>query len=166
MCCNGVLFADLQLQPGDNLVGLRALDLRIRLKPARAAAQSRSKIPHLLQPCAAYCNCCCRIYANRPTHCRDFECLLLKRVKRKRLSQPQALRTIRRTIRLVGHIRKLLNALGDADEHLPLRTRFRRTARRIEGTGGDPAQAAQYGELTLAVHDLNSLIREHFYPGD
>jgi hypothetical protein len=49
---------------------------------------------------------------------------------------------------------------------MALSIRFRRTARRLEEVGLDAQAADTYGRLTLAMHDLNLLLSEAFYPGD
>jgi hypothetical protein len=55
--------------------------------------------------------------------------------------------------------------MGNKEEQLPLATRFRQTAKRVEAQGLDEETAELYGRLTLAVHDLNLLLAEAFYPG-
>src|SRR5437867_9164117 len=70
LCCNGVLFKDVELQPADDAARLKALGLP--LDGSRKAKFS--------QPCAALCGCHCGIYADRPMRCRQFECALLKSV--------------------------------------------------------------------------------------
>ena len=47
----------------------------------------------------------------------------------------------------------------------PLSVRFRRTVKRMEAGVLDDETADRYGELTLAVHDLNVLLAQAFYPG-
>src|SRR6188508_2374656 len=88
LCCNGVIFADVQLQPGDDTKGLESLGLSpVGRKESRrggdSAADSKANGQSLkfLQPCTALGNDCrCRIYPGRPKYCREFECLLLKSV--------------------------------------------------------------------------------------
>jgi len=87
LCCNGVLFKDVQLQPGDDAAHLRSLGLPIR-EPRRVPPRTgRSPHSHEVrktrfpQPCAALCDGNrCRIYAERPARCREFECALFKSV--------------------------------------------------------------------------------------
>ena len=59
----------------------------------------------------------------------------------------------------------MLRALGDQDEQVALSVRFRRTTTRLKAMDLDEETAETYGELTLAVHDLNLLVHEAFYPG-
>src|SRR6266581_3782971 len=79
LCCNGVIFADVKLQPSDDASRLRALGLRI------STPHSKFRTPTFDQPCAALGGCRCRIYAERPRYCREFECVLFKSVKAGRL---------------------------------------------------------------------------------
>lgn len=157
LCCNGVIFADVQLQSGDNAARLRALGLAF-------AAKSKAGIEKFKQPCTAFEGCRCRIYSERPTYCRQFECLLLKSVKAGRTEPVQASRIVRTALQRVKKVKHLLRALGDDDEMLALSKRFRRMKRHLESHPLNEETAAKFGELTLAVHDLNMLLAEAFYP--
>ena len=154
MCCNGVLFKDVEVQPGDDTARLKQLGLLF----------SRSRKLKFPQPCAALNGCRCQIYADRPARCREFECALLKSVAAGETGMPAALRTIRETQKQAEKVRRLLRASGDLEESRALSLRFQRTKRRLESSVISEAAADTYGELTLAVHDLNLLLREKFYP--
>jgi uncharacterized protein len=159
LCCNGVIFANVGLRPGDDATRLRALDLPI------CTPHSKLRPPHLNQPCAAFDGCRCRVYADRPQYCREFECVLLKSVKAGRTETAAALRIIRTARERAEIVRRLLGALGDTDEQLPLTARFRRTGKRMKERDLDEETADTYAQLTLAVHDLNLLLGDAFYPG-
>src|SRR5947208_1703191 len=90
LCCNGVIFADVQLQPDDDARKLQLLGLT--LFPNRKSKIENRKFK---QPCSAFDGCRCRIYSDRPGYCRAFECLLLKNVNAGRLDAAAALRVIR-----------------------------------------------------------------------
>ncbi len=153
-----MVFADVRLQAGDDRARLEALGL--------CFGRSRGATPpKFSQPCAAYVACRCRIYADRPKYCREFACLLFKSVKGGQTQPDAALRIIRTAQQRAETVRRLLRELGDANETVSLSTRFRRTARRLERVGLDETTADTYGQLTLAVHDLNLLLSEAFYPG-
>ena len=173
LCCNGVLFKDVELQPGDDKEHLRSLGLPVR-EPRRVVRKSgRSlhskpeiRIPKFPQPCAALCaGNRCRIYAERPARCREFECALFKSVAAGETELAAALKIIHATRQRADQVRRLLRALGDTDEQLALSLRFKRTRRRLEAGGFDDASADAFGELTLAVHALNVLLSSRFYPG-
>ena len=170
MCCNGVLFKDVKLQPCDDAVKLQTLGLPLR--SGRGAASDISSPQAALrnlkftQPCAALCaDNRCRIYADRPARCRQFECALLKAALASKVEVEAALRTIRITRERTEQARRLLRKLGDTDEHLALNLRFRKVKKRMESGALAKETADTFATLTLAVHDLNVLLSESFYPG-
>jgi hypothetical protein len=167
LCCNGVIFADVRLQAGDDAERLRSLGLPLTAgRPGRSQEADNSSRPiRFRQPCAAFDGCRCRIYADRPRYCREFECVLLKSVSAGHTGRDAALGIIASARRRADEVLSLLRQLGDRDEHLPVAARFRRTARRLEQQGLDEETAERYGRLTLAVHDLNLLLADAFYPG-
>ena len=160
LCCNGVIFANGQLQPADDVGRLRQLGLKLLAIPKSPAASRKFH-----QPCAAFDGCRCQIYAERPQYCRAFECALLKKFKTGKVQADAALRTIRTARRRTEKVKKLLRELGDTDEGVALSVRFRRMQRRAEAGGLDEESADRFGELTLAMQDLNFLLSESFYPG-
>ena len=109
--------------------------------------------------------CDCRIYADRPVRCREFECALLKSVSAGETETAAALRVIRDARARAEKVRRLLRQLGDGDEHVALSLRFRRMQRRMESTQGEDEAVEIFSQLTLAVHDLNLAMRKKFYPG-
>ncbi|MFO1489197.1 MAG: YkgJ family cysteine cluster protein [Verrucomicrobiota bacterium] len=159
LCCNGVIFADGQLQAGDDPARLRELGLR--LPETRG---STAGFPKFRQPCAAFQDCRCQIYSDRPKYCRAFECSLLIRFQEDEIEAEPALKIIRRTRRQAGKVNKLLAQLGDTKETDALSTRFRRMQRRMEGAAVDETSADLFGELTLAMLDLQVMLGRDFYP--
>jgi len=151
LCCNGVIFGNVKLQSGDVASRLRSLGLPVKARTFK-------------QPCAAWQNCRCAIYADRPAHCRKFECLLLKDVEAKTLSPDEALKTIRRAQRKVAVVRKLLKALGSTDEGQDLRWQYRHhLAKLVESGPFCDEQASLYSRLTLEFHSLDQLLHRSFY---
>ncbi|MBI2926245.1 MAG: YkgJ family cysteine cluster protein [Verrucomicrobia bacterium] len=160
LCCDGALFKDVELQPGDDAARLLALGLPLSRRQTPTADRP-SKFP---QPCVALgADCRCRVYADRPLRCRQFECALFKAVRASQVTTEAALRTIRAARQRAANVRQLLRALGDTAEHTALSLRFRRLKRRIEA-GADDATASTFAELTLALHDLNLFLRREFLP--
>jgi Fe-S-cluster containining protein len=155
-----VIFADVELQP----IEFKCLKSKVQI-PATRRKNGQPAAAKLPQPCAAFDGCRCRIYAERPTYCRQFECLLLKNVQAGRLERAAASRIIRTAREHAEKVRALLRYLGDTDEQSALSLRFQRAAKRYEKTPLADGKAEIYADLTLAVHDLNRLIREAFYPG-
>jgi Fe-S-cluster containining protein len=156
-----VLFKDVELQPGDDASRLKSLGLPLRNLKSEIR-NSKWKFP---QPCAALCaDNRCRIYADRPARCRQFECALFKSVAAGQTTVAAALRTIRIARRRAERVRTLLRALGDTNEQVALGLRFKRLRRRIESAPPDDAMAETYADLTLAAQDLNVLLAQSFYP--
>lgn len=181
LCCDGTLFRAVELRPDDDAVRLKNLGLPIRpvrrsrrLETAPAVLRSVSAGHQFSQPCHALgTGCRCQIYPDRPTYCRQFECRLFQRVRGEKQTATEALRLIRSARRRAATVRRLLTQLGDHDTNEPLALRFRRMRKRMES---DPAttpnlpefdrSAAQdlFRQLSLAVHRLNLLLGERFYP--
>jgi hypothetical protein len=158
LCCNGTIFADVELQSTE----AQSLKSKVRsIKLSQKKGQS-AKLP---QPCVAFDGCRCRIYSDRPTYCRQFECLLLKNVQAGRLERRAALRIIRTAQERAEKVRRLLRELGDTDEAKALSHRFQFAAKQFENAPLTDVRAQTYADLTLAVHDLNLLLSEAFYPG-
>jgi hypothetical protein len=91
---------------------------------------------------------------------------LLNSVQAGRTEPAAASRIIRTARERAEKVRRLLHALGDTDEQLPLSVRFRRAGKRFKERDLDEETADTYGQLTLAVHDLNLLLSDAFYPGN
>jgi hypothetical protein len=156
LCCNGVIFGDVRLQPGDVPQRLRLLGLPVKMAGSRPAS--------FPQPCAALEGCRCRIYPDRPKYCRQFDCLLLKRLAAGEVRPPAAERVVARTLRQAEKVRKLLRLLGEHSEGKPLASRFRLASKRQEKAAGGHHQTQIYSELTLAFHELTLALGESFYP--
>jgi uncharacterized protein len=169
LCCNGVIFADVQLQPGDNTKRLELLGLvPVGRRGKAEVPEAKSKIQRLkfAQPCAAFGgDCRCRIYPDRPKYCREFECLLLKSVTTGKTEPSVARRIVRTARRRVEKVKRLLRSLADTDEHVALSLRFRRMQKRLEKMDPDEKTADLFGQLTLAFQDLNLLLSDAFYAG-
>jgi Fe-S-cluster containining protein len=152
LCCDGTLFKDVELQPGDNPERLRELSIPLM----------KSKFP---QPCFALCsNLACRIYEDRPNRCRQFECALFLEVRDDKIPAETALKTIAQTRKRAEKVRRLLRQLGDNDETTALSLRFKRIKRSMELGEHDDDAIEIFSELTLAVHDLTRNLAAHFYP--
>jgi hypothetical protein len=73
LCCDGTLFADVELSSRAEPTQLEGPGLEI---------ESDVEAPLLVQPCAALRGRRCSIYAHRPGCCRTFECKLLQDLQR------------------------------------------------------------------------------------
>jgi len=158
LCCDGTLFDNVQLGPGDDAKKVQALGLPVLV------SRARTPVTFFRQPCTALCaDRTCRVYADRPGQCRTFECGVFKNAQAGRITFAAALRLVKQARRRADHIRRLLRQLGDTEEHRPLGDRFRRTQRRMESGSADAEAAGTFAELGQAVHQLNLLAHEKFY---
>lgn len=152
LCCNGVLFHFLQLQPGDSPKELVALGLKLKRSHRRDL---------ILQPCPAFRNCQCSIYAARPVRCRIFECQQLKRHAAGEITEPMALTTILDARHRVEQINELLHQIGKTNLKRPLSKR----CEKVMAEPPDPASAlaaALRHQLTQAMQQLNTLLNAEF----
>ena len=153
LCCNGVLFGDVELQKGDDASRLIGLGLPLKEKGTKRV---------FVQPCACFDGKLCQIYGGRPARCRTFECGLLKRVQGGDMEVKDALKRIDETLRLVEKVRRLLRASGQTDEHLALTHRYKQVMAAPIDLGGDEAAAENCGKLMLAVNDLMQVVHCDF----
>ncbi len=154
ICCDGALFSGVQLQPGDSAPALRELGLSVR---------KQGKGWRLLQPCAALDGCHCRVYAERPTHCRQFRCRLLDQLRDGEVALEPALRVVRRARRLANQVQALLESLGETDARAPLKLRAKRILAALEHPSTSREDLVRLGELTQQLHQLHLLLSTRFY---
>jgi len=159
LCCNGAIFADVELRSTDDEKQLRLLGLQIK-RPFHPQGVSK-----FLQPCVAHDGCKCGIYSKRPEYCRAFECAILKNVCSGAVKKTAAMRIIREAKNKLAVINDFLMELGNGDETISHRVRFKQMSRGMKDAGADQAKLALFGELTVAVHELNVLLAKSFYPG-
>ena len=153
LCCNGVLFADVELRKGDDARRLVELGLILEKKGRKQA---------FTQPCACFDGTLCRVYGERPKRCRTFECGLLKRVQAGRMEAEAALDHIARAQQLAEKVRQLLRSLGDQDEALALTRRYARVMREPVDLSGSEDAVELRGKLMLAVNDLMQALQRDF----
>ncbi len=153
LCCNGVLFADVELRKGDDARRLAELGLSL-VKKGRQQA--------FAQPCACFDGKLCRIYSRRPKRCRTFECGLLKRVQAGELEADAALKTIARAKRQVEKVCKLLRGTGSDDARLALSQRYERAMSAPVDLSAGKASTALPGKLMASYRNLMLMLKRDF----
>lgn len=153
LCCNGVMFHRVRLQPGDSARELEALGLKLKRKQGQE---------FLRQPCSAHCEMKCSIYLQRPERCRLFECRQLQRVAAGELTEAAALENIRDVQRRVAQLDGLSRRADGSPRNGPL-------AKRCEATLAEPFDATTHphllGEreaLARGVSELEALLDADF----
>jgi len=153
LCCNGVLFGDVELQSGDNARRLRSLGVELFRKGRK---------PAIHQPCSCLVNGLCRIYADRPARCRTFDCGLVKRVASGKLETDDALKSITAARHEVKSITQLVQQLGPDDASLPLKERCAAAmVQPVDLASGAKHLRAQ-GRLLRAVARLSTRLERDF----
>ena len=152
LCCDGSLFADVELAGRDEAAALEVMGLEIE----------EDEIGLLLQPCAALQGKRCGIYAHRPECCRTFECRLLQDARRGAVGVGRARELIAEALKQVGQVRKLAAALGQRDARLPLKERCAEALALADKTAASPETARQRAELETAMATVEELIRKIF----
>jgi uncharacterized protein len=153
LCCNGVLFADVELRKGDDARRLTELGLSLARKGSKLA---------FIQPCACFDGIFCGIYSDRPKRCRTFECGLLKRVQDGELGADAALKTIAQTKRQLEKVRVRLRQLGQNDERLAMTKRYAQAMSAPIDLSDHESHTERRGELMLAVDDLMQKLQRDF----
>lgn len=156
MCCNGVMFHSMVLQPEDSARELAALGLKVKRRKAGAF------VP---QPCPAHEGACCRIYEQRPIRCRVFVCKQLLAVESGEISEARALERILHAQRLITRVRMLLRDAGDDREHKALTVRCATVLTPPFDPAPDAARRRE--DLSAAMSELETFLANEFrIPGE
>jgi uncharacterized protein len=153
LCCDGSLFADVELAGSAEAAGLEVMGLEIEEDDADGAL--------LVQPCAALRGKRCGIYAHRPDCCRTFECRLLQDARRGAVSVGDAVALIAETLKRIRHVRKLVAELGQT-ARLPLKECYADAMTLTHDAQLPPALNRKRAELEAAMSDLNQSLEGNF----
>lgn len=153
MCCNGVMFHTVILQPTDSALVLKALGLKVKQRKGKH---------YIEQPCPAHQNCQCMIYASRPTRCRLFECRQLLEVAAGEITEAIALEKIQEAQRRVKHLNELLERAGGANATRPLTKRCDAVMIVPMDVSSDEVTKAFRQELAVSFAELDTLLDEDF----
>ena len=157
LCCDGSLFADVELASSDEAAALEVMGLEIEEEEEEGGL--------LLQPCAALKGKRCSIYPHRPDCCRTFECRLFQEVKCGAVGVERAKAKIAEALKRIGRVKELIVQLGPGNERLPLKERCGEALALSEELAADPAMNRKRAELKVAITSVESLIRETFLGG-
>ena len=153
MCCNGVMFHTVRLQSSDSAQELKALGIRIQYK---------KKGSFFNQPCSAFKENACSIYAQRPSRCRLFECQQLTRLTADEITETEALEKIQELHRKVDCFQQLIDQSGGANSKKPINKQYEKIIAEPLDTSADPKLLRTRAELTQTFHDLNEFLNQHF----
>ena len=155
LCCDGSLFADVELASRKEASALEVMGLEID------DADEDEGGP-LLQPCAALKGKRCSIYPYRPDCCRTFECRLLQRVKRGKVGVERAKETIAEALKRLEHVTELAVQLGAGDERLPWKERCADALAASEARNADLEIDRKRAELEAAMTSVERWMQATF----
>jgi uncharacterized protein len=154
LCCDGTLFADVELRAADDAKWLVKLGLSLKKK-------GRIKLA-FTQPCVCFDGRLCEIYSERPKHCRLFECGLLKKVNAGQMTTSAALRKIAKAKVLVKKLGHLLEAFEGDDAGAALSERYAGAMRAPMDLAS--GHEDRHGELMRAYAEWMVVVRRDFLP--
>lgn len=153
MCCNGVMFHYVRLQPADSPKALAALGLKLKRKRRQDC---------ILQPCPAHRDGCCSIYEERPVRCRVFECRQQEHVAAGTIPETAAREKIAQAVTLVAEVESLLQQCGAMNRKHPLSKRCETAMAEPIDPASDDAVSRTRGQLFQAMQELDALLDQDF----
>lgn len=156
LCCDGSLFADVELATTDEASTLEIMGLEI---------EEDDDHDVLVQPCAALQEKRCSVYAHRPECCRTFECRLLQQTKRGAISVEQAKAKIAEALKQIERVKELIGQLQEGEERLPLMERCVEALARSGEVAADPGIIRTRTELRATMRSVEHLIQKTFLGG-
>ena len=153
LCCDGSLFADVELAGSDEASMLEVMGLEIEEEDERGV---------LLQPCRALKGTRCSIYPHRPDCCRTFECRLLQKVKRGAVGVDRAKEKIAEALQRIERVKELIGQLRPGNERLPLKERCVEALSFSHASVAGSATNRKRAELEAAMSSVETLIQETF----
>jgi len=152
LCCDGTLFADVELVGEAEVARLEILGMEVENEDRNAGLLS--------QPCAALRGTRCGIYAHRPKCCREFQCHLLQNAQRGTVTVERAIEEITDAREQIRRVRALLARLGNRDEGLPIKERCAET---LAAKGGVTSESIKdRSDLEAAMATLENTIWNTF----
>ena len=155
LCCDGSLFADVELAGRAEATRLEVMGLEIEDDDVNGALLS--------QPCRALQGKRCSIYAHRPECCRTFECRLLQQARHGAAGAGRAKEKIAEARKRIGRVRKLMARVGQRGGHLPLGEGCAEALAR--DTAADPQVNRARAELEAAIPAVEAWLRKTFLDG-
>lgn len=153
LCCNGVMFHLVQLQPRDSARALAALGLKLKRKKRQ---------DYIQQPCPAHRDGQCSIYLQRPERCRVFECRQLKRVAAGEITEAAAAAKIAEVQQRVAELDRLSRRMDGSMRRGPLSRRCETALAEPFDATTHPGLIAEREALAAGLRELDALLDADF----
>ncbi len=152
LCCDGSLFADVELVGQPEAMRREIMGLGI--------VDEETEVGLLSHPCRALQGRRCSIYGHRPKCCRIFECQLLQDAQQGAVTPERATEQIAETFALIRRVRELLAELGQSDARMPLK---KRCAEALAGeASASPEVNQKRADLAAAMSAVEQMIWQTF----
>ncbi len=142
LCCDGTLFDHAVLHP-DEIEGATASGFTLGDFAGK---------PGFAQPCRQLCGTSCSIYMDRPKVCRDYRCVMLKRIAKGEVAVTDATR----------HVAEVRAAAANLKSELPSGETIRECRDLLEKAMEKPGEAAGSLRIRLLFGVLELLLDKHF----
>lgn len=153
LCCSGVIFSFVPVAPHDDVAPLEDVGIALAVVDGER---------RFVQPCAAHDGRECRVYARRPTACRQYRCDLLQRVEEGELEPAEALRLIGEAVRSSREIGQAIREIDPrADDRQSRASLLKEFSARLEEPL-DPETRRTVGSVVVRLLSLDAFIRQSF----
>lgn len=154
MCCDGVLFHSVELQSGDSPRHLASIGLKLR---------SKKGVSFFLQPCSFHREtegaCSCKIYDQRPSRCRAFNCRQLLAVSSGTITEAEALEKIQAARIRVAQVNDLIAQMGESNLN---RSLSQRVAHALTLPNKEAERTPLHQELEDSMKELEAILEKEF----
>jgi uncharacterized protein len=157
MCCDGTMYRTVDVGADDRIELLEAAGL---------VFSTRDEVTSFRQPCSAFGGGCCSVYDGRPSVCRGYRCLLLRRHEAGEVSREDALSLIARTTAMRDRVRSGLTAYVGAEDPKTLDGLYRLMMAKFEAQPDPAAARRKHSDLLLTVVALRVILAREFEPRD
>lgn len=153
LCCDGTLFSSVSVRDLDVVSPLVAAGIKI-------VAQNAERNFRL--PCAAHDGQSCKVYADRPSICREFRCKLLVDLESRTVDWPRAVERIRQVFALKAAVTEALQRIEPALVGTSL-SELRKRWTGVDDAAESLALRQKYGPALVCMVALAWYLEQHFF---
>ena len=157
MCCDGTMYRTVDVGADDRIEILEAAGL---------VFSTTDDVTSFRQPCSAFGDGCCSAYDIRPSVCRSYRCLLLRRFEAGEVSREAARALIARTVDMRDRVRSGLTAYLGTEDRSTLDGLYRLMIAKFEAAPEPAAARREQSDLLLTVAALRVVLAREFEPRD
>ena len=146
LCCTDALHEHVEVRPEElHVIGR----LGVTIEPVGDAGVG------FRLPCVLYENGCCSAYSHRPSACRTYRCVLLRRLERGHVS-------LERALAIVSDAKALIADIDDQPQRDSLRRKLVKAWDAEHGLIGTGTTRQSNAVVALRAATLDVVLQEHF----